>query len=87
MDRHWIETAQKTGRRVGVVMGQIAAEVNPLENAPMVVPGTVVEESLENDRWWVDVEVIPGQTMPQMYRAEEILGFWPHEQRHLASTI
>lgn len=78
MDRHWIEACQREGRRVGVVTGGIAAEVNPHENAPMVVPAVVVGPAEKPGVWWLGVEFLPGhEKLPQMYPEKEILGIWP----------
>lgn len=77
MDKHWIEAARNDHRRVAVTMGGIAAEVNPGEVAPIVVPAYVREPSHLPDTWWLDIEAVPnGVYMSQMYRADEILGLW-----------
>lgn len=82
MDLHWIEAAAREGRRVGVVTGQIAAAINPMECVPLVVPATVVgpadQPGMPGDAWWLELELLPGnEPLPQLYKPEEILGFWP----------
>lgn len=78
MHRHWIEACQREGRRVGVVSGAIAAEVNPTEVAPMVRPATVSAPATQDGTWWLDVEIGVGDyILSQMYQEDEILGLWP----------
>lgn len=78
MLRHWIEAAQREGRRVGVAVGGIAAEVNPDEIAPYVMAATVVGPADHEGVWWLYVEsMLQGfGPMPQMYRENEIVGLW-----------
>lgn len=79
MDKRWIEAAQREGRRVGVVVGQIAAEVNPGECAPLVLPARVWSQAQKQpNSWWLGVEFLPGDSapLPQLYREEDILGLW-----------
>jgi hypothetical protein len=86
MDQHWIEAAMRERRRVGIVMGALAAAINPNEAAPMVRPAVVAEkagqpETDRDDVWWCLVFVAEGlDPLPQMMREDEILGFWPDLQ-------
>ena len=65
----------KKGQRVMVYMGAPIAEIygTPL----FVTTATVLGQSEHEGFWWVDMD-IPGPpgmtTLPQQYRAEEILG-------------
>jgi hypothetical protein len=80
MDKHWIEACQREGHWVGVVSGQIAAEINPTTNAPMIQPALVRGEADRPGTWWVEIEFLAGEErLPQMYREEEILGLWPRQ--------
>lgn len=65
----------KKGARVMVYMGEAIAEIY---NAPkFVTTATVLGPSEHEGFWWVDMD-IPGPpnatTLPQQFRAEEILG-------------
>lgn len=65
----------KEGQRVMVYMGSAIADI--YGTPPFVTTATVVQESENPGFWWVNMD-IPGPpgmtTLPQQYRAEEILG-------------
>lgn len=90
MDKHWIEAAQQADRKVGVVVGGIAAEMNPTEAVPFICSATVlgpVEEQLYRgdepiEVWWLDVDLVAGNTLAQMYEEKDILGLWPSWMPH-----
>jgi hypothetical protein len=61
----------KEGTRVAVPMGQAVGDLYGYP--PIVTTGTVLGLA-ENDRWWVHVDIAQGETLPQMYAIEEIIG-------------
>lgn len=80
MDEHWIKAAHSQQRLVGVIVGAIPAMINPLEAAPLMRPAQVKEPGDTEGTWWLNVymtRTLP--PLPQIYRADEILGFWPTE--------
>lgn len=65
----------KPGARVAVYMGAIVADV--YGTPPIVTTGTVLADAHgEKDQSvWVNVDYAEGETLPQRYRVEEIIGF------------
>jgi hypothetical protein len=64
----------KDGQRVMVHMGAAVADI--YGTPPFVTTATVLGQD-EDNFWWVDMDIPgpPGQTtLPQRFRAEEILG-------------
>ena len=68
----------KAGARVVVPFGQIASEMSG--TPPLLTTATVVERDpagghFAGDGVWLEVDIAQGQTLPQRYRVEEVLGF------------
>lgn len=69
----------KTGARVAVYMGPHEILGTP----PIVTTGTVTavegvgpdESAAFDGRCWIDIDIAQGQTLPQLYKVAEILGF------------
>jgi hypothetical protein len=71
----------KPGTAVMVPVGTIAAQVNgwpcTIAYAEVMGPAGPEEASVyvnPEDVWWLNVHMGPGLTLPQMYRADQILG-------------
>jgi hypothetical protein len=62
-----------TGARVAVYMGATVAEV--FGTPPIVTTATVIQEPDGNNHVWLATDVAQGQTLPQCYSIQEILGF------------
>lgn len=76
----------KEGVRVAVYMGAAVASAarDIYDFPPIVTTGTVLgpvgppyngPDLRVASRYWVDVDIAQGETLPQMYLVEEIIGF------------
>jgi hypothetical protein len=60
------------GMAVMVAAGTINAVVNG--DPPIICYATVIDRAEAPDTWWLNVHMGMGSTLPQMYRADQILG-------------
>lgn len=64
----------KAGARVAVPMGSAVSDI--YGTPPIVTTGTVLDmEPATPQHVWVNVDIAQGETLPQQYKIEEILGF------------
>lgn len=70
MDKRFEHNLRKNAR-VAVYMG--AAELHG--TPPIVTTATVLGRADDHGRWWLSLDIAQNETLPQMYRVEEIIGF------------